>query len=207
MQRIGIMGGTFNPIHNGHLMLAREAYQQFHLDRILVMPNKFPGYKNAAELLSSDYRKAMVCLAIQDYPYMEYSDIELKREGNTYTIDTLNELHAKHPDTEYYFILGGDSLLHLHEWYQYQNILKEAVILCARRDTADYDTLEQVRQTLLQENPDAHIELLHTRMLDISSSELRMMIQEHKDITGLVPHAVKDYIEANHFYADMDAPA
>ncbi len=77
MQRIGIMGGTFNPIHNGHIMLAQEAYKQFHLDSVLVMPNKLPVYKDTRLLLSPAHRKNMVQLAIQNYPYMMYSDIEL----------------------------------------------------------------------------------------------------------------------------------
>lgn len=201
MQRVGIMGGTFNPIHNGHIMLAREAYEQFHLDSILVMPNKLPAYKDARLLLSSEHRKNMVKLAIQDYPYMIYSDIELERNGNTYTIDTLHELHKKHPENEYYFIMGGDSLVHFHEWRQYENILKEAVLLCARRGDADYETLKQIRSCLLEKHPYARIEFLHTDFIDISSSKLREMIQAKEDISQWIPGAVVTYMENHHLYA------
>lgn len=202
MQRVGIMGGTFNPIHNGHIMLAREAYEQFHLNSVLVMPNKLPVYKDTKLLLSSEHRKNMVQLAIQDYPYMVYSDIELEREGNTYTIDTLNELHKNHPEVEYYFIMGGDSLVHFHEWNQYEKILKEAVLLCARRGDADYETLEQIRDALLEKHPDARIEFLHTDLIDISSSELRDMIQEKKDISKWIPESVMNYMKKEQLYTN-----
>lgn len=200
MQRVGIMGGTFNPIHNGHIMLAKEAYEQFHLDSVLVMPNKLPVYKNPKLILSSGHRKNMVQLAIQNYPFMIYSDIELEREGNTYTIDTLNELHKNHPEVEYYFIMGGDSLIHFHEWYQYENILKKAVILCARRGNADYEILNQTRHSLLEKYPYARIEFLHTELINISSSELRNMIQEQKDISKWIPEPVRNYMKENHLY-------
>ena len=200
MQRVGIMGGSFNPIHIGHLMLAKEAYQQFHLDYVLVMPNKHPVYKDASQLLSDDKRAQMIKLAIQNDSYLVYSDLELKRSGNTYTVDTLYELHKEHPDTEYYFILGGDSLAYLDKWYQYEHILEQAVILCARRGENDYAQLLAIRDQLVEKNPEARIEFLKTDFVPISSSELRVRIAQNKDVSEWIPEQVLSYILKNHLY-------
>ena len=200
MQRVGIMGGSFNPIHIGHLMLAKEAYHQFNLDYVLVMPNRHPVYKDASQLLSDDKRAQMIKLAIQNDSYLVYSDLELKRSGNTYTVDTLYELHEKHPDTEYYFILGGDSLAYLDQWYQYEKILEQAVILCARRGKNDYNQLVEIREHLVENNPKARIEFLKTDFVPISSSELRIRLSRHEDVSDWIPGNVLSYIIENKLY-------
>lgn len=200
MKRIGILGGTFNPIHKGHIMLAREAYEQYPLDAVLVMPNKIPAYKDTKDIVDTVHRGNMVQLAIQMYPYMEYSDLELKREGETYTIHTLYELHNMHPDTIYYFIIGGDSLAYLNKWYQHKNILREAIILCARRGEDDFEELKSYRSSLLKEVPEAQIEFLQTDMVNISSTELRTRLKEGQDVSEWVSDSVLSYIKEHHLY-------
>lgn len=200
MSKIGIMGGTFNPIHLGHIMLAKAGYQQFQLDKVLVIPNKLPAYKDTDELLDSKHRSRMVQIAIQDYPYMEFSDMELRRTGATYTIDTLRELSGLYPNDQFYFILGGDSLVHLREWREYQEILKLAVILCAKRNGADMVTLDTMRMELLQEVKDSRILFLDTPMMDISSTDIRDNIQEKDVISQWLPDGVYQYIEKHQLY-------
>lgn len=202
MSRIGIMGGTFNPIHQGHLMLAQKAYEQFNLDKVLVIPNKLPAYKEQDELLDSRQRSRMVQLAIDDFPYMEFSDLELTRSGATYTIDTLQELKQKYPNDKLYFILGGDSLMDLHKWRAYQDILTLAVILCARRNDADIPELEQAKKRLLHTVPTAEIYIMDTPMMDISSTEIRDHLQAGDQEPRWVPEAVLTFIQEHHLYTD-----
>lgn len=200
MSKIGILGGTFNPIHLGHIMLAKVAYQQFQLDKVLVIPNNLPAYKDTDDLLNSSHRSRMVQIAIKKYPYMEFSDMELERKGATYTIDTLRELSRQYPDNQFYFIMGGDSLVHLREWREYPEILKLAVILCAGRDEADITTLDAIKNDLLQEIPGADIRFLDIPLMDISSTDIREHIQEKDIISQWLPYEVYQYIKEHELY-------
>ncbi len=200
MSRIGIMGGTFNPIHQGHLMLAQKAYEQFELDKVLVIPNKLPAYKDRDELLDSKQRSRMVQLAIADYPYMEFSDLELTRSGPTYTIDTLQSLKQEYPEDDFYFILGGDSLSDLHKWRAYKEILTLAVILCARRNDADVPELEQIKLRLEAEVAEAQIYIMDTPMMNISSTEIREQLQSGEKAPKGIPEAVLAFIQEYDLY-------
>ena len=203
VEKIGIMGGTFNPIHNGHLVLAQCAYRQFHLDRILVIPNRLPVYKESSELLAPDLRSEMIRLAIKDYPYMSFSDIELKRSGPTYSIDTIRELHRLHPDAQLYFIIGGDSLVHFREWREYSSLLRECAFLCASRPGADLQVLHTAREELLLEIPEARISFLNVPMMNISSTEIRNAIREHQSTAEWTPAEVRAYIDAHQLYSTI----
>ena len=203
MQRIGILGGTFNPIHKGHIQLGKAAYEQFHLDKILVLPNKLPAYKELDELLDTTYRSQMVKLAIKEYPYMEFSDIELKRAGATYTIDTLRSLTKLYPNDTLFFILGGDSLVYLHKWREYKEILKLAKILCAKRAEADLPRLQEIQKQLLQEVPEAAIFFLDTPMIPISSTELREKLYQDRNVLKWLPEGVWDYIRSRNLYKGL----
>lgn len=200
MERIGIMGGTFNPIHKGHIRLAQAAYEQYGLTKVLVIPNKLPAYKDCDELLSTSQRSDMVRLAIQPYAYMEFCDMELNRSGATYTIDTMQILHQNYPDTEFYFILGGDSLVHFQEWRKYQDILRLTTILCARRDDSGFSELEQARAELIQQIPEAKILYLDTPLFDISSTQIREELKDDPTLSRWLPEAVYHYIKEHHLY-------
>ena len=200
MKKIGIMGGTFNPIHNGHLMLAERSYRQYVLDQVLVIPNKLPAYKDTDELLDARQRSEMVKLAIQPYSYMQYSDMELRRQGITHTVDTLMELNRQYPDDQFYFILGADSLVHFEEWYQYREILKLAVILCAGRDGLECEKLDPIREKLLSQVPEARIAYLDTPMMEISSTDIRERIAQKEWVMNRIPKPVYQYIMENHLY-------
>lgn len=200
MGRLGIMGGTFNPIHQGHIILAQESYRQFQLDRVLVIPNKLPAYKDTDELLNAKQRSEMVQLAIQPFPYMKFLDIELRRTGATYTIDTLQELRQMYPDEKLFFILGGDSLLTFHEWCSYEEILKIAVILCAVRKDAGAEALQAVREQLYARVPEAEIYFLNTELLDISSTKIREEFYTNPSLADWLPKGVDSFIREHHLY-------
>ena len=125
MKKTGIMGGTFNPVHNGHLTLARQALRQFTLDDVLFMPCGVPYMKAGQKVEDGQIRAEMTSLAIQDEPCFILSTMELERQGNTYTYQTLERLKAENPETEYYFIVGADSLFHMAEWVCPENIFAD----------------------------------------------------------------------------------
>lgn len=146
MASIGIMGGTFNPIHIGHTEIAKAAYEQYHLNEIWFMPNHIPAYKLEDAIVSGENRIEMVRLAISDIPYCRTSDFELKREGNTYTIDTLKLLKQQYPAHTFYFIMGADSLFYFDKWRDYQQIPDYAILLVAPRDEkSKIDVLNKIK--------------------------------------------------------------
>ncbi len=147
MASIGIMGGTFNPIHLGHTAIAKAAYAQYHLDEIWFMPNHIPAYKSEDSIVSGEERLEMVRLAIMDIPYCKASDFELNRDGNTYTIDTLKLLKEQYPQHTFYFIMGADSLFYFDKWRKYEEIPNYATLLVAPRDEkSKTDVAEKVQE-------------------------------------------------------------
>ena len=141
--KIGIMGGTFNPIHNAHLMMAQAAYEQYKLDEIWFMPSAKPPHKNQDEIAEKEHRKRMVQFAIDKIPYFKISNIEYKRAGKTYTYDTLVELKKEREDAHFYFIMGGDSLAQFEQWYHPEKIVKLCTILAASRDEISYEQTKE----------------------------------------------------------------
>lgn len=199
MKKAGIMGGTFNPIHNGHLMLAKEAFRQFDLDEVLFMPCGVPYMKADQKVESGQIRAEMTALAIQDIPEFTLSTMEIEQQGNTYTYATLESLKETDPDTEYYFIVGADSLFHMTSWMHPERIFANCCILAAVRDNKTIsDMEEQVR--LLQKQYDADIRLLQIECMDISSSDIRRRVNRGESIEQEVPEAVRTYIERKGLY-------
>lgn len=200
MQRmkIGIMGGTFNPIHNGHLLLGEMAYEQFGLDKVLIMPTKHPYYKDISGNIMERDRVAMVQLAVNDNPHFEFSALELNREGTTYTVDTLEELHQKFPENDYYFILGKDSLDYLESWKDVTRIFELCKIIAASRDDLDGKIDEKI--AYLNRKYHAEIFRLYSPNLEISSSYLRKELSTGKSCRYLVPDSVLAYIKENRLY-------
>jgi nicotinate-nucleotide adenylyltransferase len=199
MKKVGIMGGTFNPIHNGHLFLAEYAYEEIGLDTILFMPSRKPPHKASLEVASSEDRRRMTELAIRDNPHFELSALELDREGLSYTADTLTELTAMNPDTEYYFIIGADSLLQLLEWKTPQVIFNLCTIVAAGRNHLPKNLMEQ-QVKRLHETYGASIILLDMPTIEISSAEIRERIVAGKSIRYYVPASVRSYIEEHGLY-------
>lgn len=193
------MGGTFNPIHIGHLMIAEKARDQFHLDEVLFLPCGMPYMKNYKEILSGDIRTEMTKLAIQDNPFFDISTIEVEKEGASFTYETLESLHDKNPNTEYYFILGADSLWAIENWKEPEKIFANCHILAAIRNDKTAEDME-MQIASLKERFEASIFLLKTSHIDISSSMIRNWVKEGSSIRYLVPEAVYDYIIKNKLY-------
>ena len=199
MRKVGIMGGTFNPIHNGHLMLAEEALRQIPLEEVLFMPSGISYMKADQKVESGKTRADMTALAIQDKPSFKLSTVELEREGNTYTYQTLERLREENPDTKYYFIVGADTLFQMTQWVSPERIFTNCCILAAVRDnktTADME--EQIR--ILKREYGADICLLQISRMDISSSAIRCKVAAGESIEGDVPELVRLYIEKRGLY-------
>ena len=175
-KKIGIMGGTFNPIHFGHLLLAETAFHQFQLDEILIMPTKNPYYKKISNSVTEEDRVAMAELAIEDNGHFRLSKEELNREGNTYTVETLSHLTERHPDYEYFFIMGADSLYHIESWKEPEQILKMATIVVAGRAGTG------------------------SSLLEISSNDIRRRVRDGESIRYLLPDKVEHYIYEHGLY-------
>lgn len=203
-KRIGIMGGTFDPIHIGHLILGETAYHQFHLDRILFMPAGNPPHKRVRENRATDRQRVdMVRLAIASNPHFSLSLEEMHREGYTYTYRTLERLKDQNPDTEYYFILGADSLYTFDEWREPERILRACTILVGTRNHTSDEKLDRVIGEL-EDKFQGNIQKLESLNIDISSKMIRSWIEKGRSLAYYVPDQVIDYIQKNNIYKGCD---
>ena len=199
-KRVGIMGGTFDPIHIGHLILAECAYEQFQLDTVLFLPSGNPPHKPERKDGATDQERLdMVALAIQDNPHFSLDSEEMYRSGFTYTYETLRLMKERHPEEEYYFIIGADSLMAFDTWRNPEQICENCVLLAAVRDRMDTASMEQ-KIDELHRSMGAEIYLLQSPNIDISSTKLRKSYRNHQSIRYFVPERVLDYIRENHIY-------
>lgn len=193
--KIGIMGGTFDPIHNGHLMLGEAALSQFALDEIWFMPNGNPPHKAAESIqLDARIRAHMTALAIEGIRQFRLELYEVERANVSYTYETLEHFCNSRREDEFYFIIGADSLLAIETWVKVERVLRACPILAAYRgemDTAD-EMLERIEK--LNRRYGADIRLLESPLLHVSSHELRDAIRRGESISGYVPAEVEAYI-------------
>lgn len=199
-KKIGIMGGTFDPIHIGHLLIAEQACQQFQLDKVLFMPAGNPPHKRNREGgASNEQRIEMTRMAIAGNPHFELSLMEMNETGYSYTYITLEKLKEKHPDTEYFFIIGADSLYDFKGWAKPERICACATILVATRNHTD----EKLLDYELQMNSSwfhGRFEKLVIDNIDISSQQLRKWVREGKSIRYYTPDSVIAYISDQNIY-------
>ena len=202
MHKVGIMGGTFDPIHVGHLILAESAYQQFGLDEVLIMPSGNPPHKkDRTGGPTLDQRIEMVSLAIEDNDHFTLSTEEAHDKGYTYTRATLERLTSENPDTEYYFIMGADSLFYFDTWKDPERIAQLAVLVVATRYHVDEVQLSEAIASVGQKFG-ATIEKLSTPNMDISSSMIRDWVRQKQSIRYYVPDRVIDYITKAGIYVN-----
>ena len=184
-KRIGILGGTFDPIHIGHLKLGEAAYRQFSLDEVWFMPTGQSYCKAGLSVTPKEIRGEMVQAAVSRYSHFRFSDLEIRREGATYTADTMEELRRLYPDTVFYYIVGADSLDYMDRWRRPEAIFANARILVAARDLVAQESLrEKIGE--LKQRYGAKIWLMEFPEVPVSSSSIRSAIAK----TGHVPHLV-----------------
>ncbi|HIS55838.1 MAG: nicotinate-nucleotide adenylyltransferase [Lachnospiraceae bacterium] len=198
-RKIGIMGGTFDPIHNGHLALGEEAYRQFSLDEVVFMPTGIPPHKAGKKIADAGDRNYMVEAAVAATPYFSCSDMELRRHRTTYTAETLTQLRAENPETEYYYIVGADSLEQMDGWYHPEIIFQNAVILAAMRQTQTAEEFSNAKE-MLENKYGASIYLLKGPIMPVSSSQIRAYIRDGVSAEAYLPRPVWEYIKEKKLY-------
>lgn len=199
-RKVGIMGGTFDPIHVGHLILGESAYEQFGLDEVLFMPSGNPPHKRDRKGRASlEERIDMVRLAISENPHFSLSLAEAYEDGYTYTRETLERLTSEHPDTDYYFIMGADSLFSFENWKDPGRIAQLAAIVAAARYHIDEARLNGMAAHL-EELYGARIYKLSAPNMDISSQMLRGWVREGRSVRYYLPENVICYIRDKKLY-------
>lgn len=197
---IGILGGTFNPVHNGHTMLAKEVIEQFpHIEKLLLMPNNLPAYKDTEHIISSEHRINMLKLVSMKLPKTCVSDLEIKRGGTTYTIDTLKQIKEINKNINIYFIIGADSLFNIEKWRDYNDIFCNCTIIAAKRD-CEFKDIKEYSKQLISKYPNFKIEFLDTQAVDVSSSNLREDIKNGIIDDNYLDESIINYIKDNKLY-------
>jgi len=182
--RIGLLGGTFDPIHNGHIAIAKTAIQQLKLDKLFLFPAGNPWQKS--EFTDSKHRLEMVKKAVQDLDKVEVLDIEVKKSGPTYTFETLRELHEKYPNSEFVLILGSDAVAGFDTWKE-PNLVKTLARIYVVQRAGDF-------------TQDWHFDHIQMPPIEISSTSIREKVKSSQSISELVPKSVNEYISANGLY-------
>lgn len=199
--RIGIFGGTFDPIHLGHLIVAEQCREQVPLDEVWFLPAARPPHKGRSPLTPFDRRIDMIELAIAGHPQFRVSDVENHRPGPSYTADTLTELRQARPEVDWHLILGADSLADLPQWYDPVRIISLATLLVVTRPGWEAPSANSLRQALgLTAEQPLRLRAVESPLIDISSRDLRRRVAEGRSIRYLVPSAVAAYIADKKLY-------
>lgn len=199
--RLGIMGGTFDPIHNGHLACAEQAREDLGLDVILFIPTGNPVFKRGQHIAPAKDRLAMCRAAIADNPYFDVSDIEIARGGDTYTIDTLRALRNHFPaNVELFFLAGADAIATVSKWRGSEEMGKLARFVGV--DRPGYELSDEKRAQIVQAARGIPISFVTIEALEISSSELRRRLAHGKSIRYLTPQVVVDHVMEHEFYRE-----
>ena len=189
-ERLGILGGTFDPIHNGHVLLARAVLEQLPLDRVLFVPAADPPHKSAL-VASAAHRFEMVRLALEGLDGLEVSRAELDRDGPSYTVETLRHFRSQYCDSNLYLIIGADNVAELPSWYDPEGIVALATVVAGSRDQ---------RSLPLDAKFGSRIQRLPTPTYDISSTDIRQRLLQGRPVRYLVPEAVERYLTIHRLY-------
>lgn len=203
-QRIGIFGGTFDPVHLGHLIMADQCREQAELDQVWFIPAARPPHKQDRPLTGFVHRAEMLALAIAGMPAFRVDELEKDRPGPSYTAETLQELQGRHPDTRFALLLGSDCLPDLPGWKNPTRIIELAELLVFSRPGWSLRAEEEVRQSLnLAAETPFRLRVIHAPLIDIASHDLRERVAHHRSIRFLVPRAVECYIEEKKLYSSV----
>lgn len=200
-KRIGIMGGTFDPIHIGHLAMAENVREQIGLDEVLFIPAAQPPHKRDRRIAPAQDRMRMTELAVADNPYFQASAIELEREGPSYSLFTIRELQLVYGNrAEFYFLIGSDAINELPSWYHAREVVTSCCFITMVREGTALD-LSSLRDAFGDDvELDEHIRVIHTPLLEISSTDIRRRVHEGRSLRYLVPRVVADYIYEKGLY-------
>lgn len=196
--KIAIFGGSFNPIHNAHIKLAKRFVDEISLDKVIFVPTHTTPLKDNSVVIDSQHRLRMCKLALISYKNFEVSDVELKREGISYSSDTIAYYKELYPNDKLYFILGADMFLALEKWHEYEYIFKNVTLLTAPRDDCDFSQLCDKFMEYEKYNCKAYISRDYIE--DLSSTFLRDMIKENNDVSAYLNKDVIEYIKEYHLY-------
>lgn len=194
-RRVGLMGGTFDPVHHGHLVAAEEVRYAFDLDTVVFVPAGHPWQKADGDVTPAELRYEMTRLATAGEPAFEVSRIEIEREGPTFTVDTLREYRRCTPQAELFFITGSDAILQILSWKDADEALRLATFVAVTRPTHDLAALETLAPELR-----SRIAVLEIPALAISSTDIRRRVAERRPIRYLVPDAVASFIDEHGLY-------
>jgi nicotinate-nucleotide adenylyltransferase len=199
MSKIGIIGGAFDPIHNGHIHIAIAARKHLGLDDIVFVPANDSYEKEGGRLTEGHHRREMVALAVASIPGVIVSDIELHKSGKVYTFETIEKFKELYPTSEFYFIVGADTIYHMETWQEPEYVFRNVVTIVAKRnDYSDEDVSKHI--AYLAGKYDADIRFLMADKFNISSQTIRKMVRMGESIYGLVPDEVEEYIIFNGLY-------
>lgn len=199
MKKIAILGGSFNPIHNGHINLALEYDKLYNFDKILIIPTNIPPHKNLSGNATNQDRFNMCLLACEKNNLFEVSDIEFKSNDTSYTINTINKLKNIYNDSKFYLIIGSDMLEIFNSWYNYEEIIQKCMVLCGSRYRNDIEKLKQIKKEKFC-NSDKII-ISNINVIEVSSTEIRENIYKNPNyVKILLREKVYDYIIKNNLY-------
>lgn len=197
MAKLAIFGGTFNPVHNGHLRLLGNISEQVALDRIILMPTHIPPHKQTKDLASEEQRLEMCRLAVRN-SNIEVSDYEITRGGISYTVETLRHFHKLYPEDRLYFIMGSDMFLSLHTWYCFEEILSLAGIITACREENELMKMKKYAESLKKYS--AEVIIVPAEPYVISSSEIRNRVKTGEEFSCYLPETIVQYIHEKKLY-------
>jgi nicotinate-nucleotide adenylyltransferase len=195
--RLGILGGTFNPPHLGHLVCAQEAYVQLRLDQVMLVPARIPPHKPVEDEPGAAHRLELCRRAVHGDPRLSVSELEVGRGGPSYTVDTLDELHAQSPDTELLLLVGGDVAVGLPQWHDPDRVLSLARLAIAKRRGTSRASVQVALERL---EGGARAEFFRMPRIGVSSTMVRRRVRAGLPIKYLVPDAVAGYIDQHQLY-------
>jgi len=196
------MGGTFNPIHFGHLAAAEAAREAFGLDRVIFIPSGHPPHKDPSQVIAAEHRFQMTLLATQDNPFFQVSRLEIDRPGPSYTVETLRRLRDLHPQAELFFITGADAVAELPSWRHYEEILRLSQVIAVTRPGYTLPAEKDFPQRANGDAPGPRVLTLQVPAVAISSRDIRERVRLGLSIRYLVPEPVREYIYRHRLYLE-----